>query len=169
MKAAFEQAIPRLQAAIRSQSQRKFDTQQKIRIYRRHCHLSWDQSLEKSTDVESKGKYEVVFTSLSADKLKSFPRIVELARSRQHSSPETEKTALISFTTRWTKGKDHCTPDVLSRSPVAKEELENNVHAIVINSSRTTLEDDKDDTMNHLRDPTLDYEQWISLTTTTKH
>ena len=29
--------------------------------------LSWDQSLEKLTDVESQGKYEVVFIHLSAE------------------------------------------------------------------------------------------------------
>ena len=83
-----------------------------------------------------------------------------------------EKTALFSFTTRWMKGKYHCIPDALSRAPVsdplpedqeAEEELEHHVHAITINSSRMTLEDDIDDTMNHLRDPTLDHLRAVAL------
>ena len=83
-----------------------------------------------------------------------------------------EKTALFSFTTRWTKGKDHCIPNALSRAPVsdplpedqeAEEELEHHVHAITINSSRMTLEDDIDDTRNHLRDPTLDHLRAVAL------
>ena len=83
-----------------------------------------------------------------------------------------QKTALFSFTTRWTKGKDHCIPDSLSRAPVsdplpedqeAEEELEHHVHAITINSSRRTLEDDKDDTRNHIRDPTLDHIRAVDL------
>ena len=83
-----------------------------------------------------------------------------------------EKTALFSFTTRWTKGKDHCIPDALSRAPVsdplpedqeAEEELEHHVHAITINASRMTLEEDIDDTRNHLRDPTLDHLRAVAL------
>ena len=63
-------------------------------------------------------------------------------------------------------------PDALSRAPVsdplaeyreAEEELEHHVHAITINSSRMTLEDDKDDTRNHLRDSTLDRLRTVAL------
>ena len=93
---------------------------------------------------------------------------VDNTRLQRHK----EKTALFSFTTRWTKGKDHCIPDALSRAPVsdplpedqeAEEELEHHVHAITINSSRMTLEDDIDDTRNHLRDPTLDHLRAVAL------
>ena len=85
-KAAFERAIPGLQAAIRSQRQRKFDTLTGRSTYvftgGNAIGLSWDQSLEKLIDVESKGKDEDVFTPLSADKLKSFPHIVDMCHRK---------------------------------------------------------------------------------------
>ena len=83
-----------------------------------------------------------------------------------------EKTSLFSFTTRWTKGKDHYIPDALSRAPVsdpspdeqeAEEEVEHHVHAIVINSSRMAMDNDQDGDRDHLRDPILDRLQAIAL------
>ena len=75
-----------------------------------------------------------------------------------------EKTSLFSFTTRWTKDKDHCISDALSRAPVsdpsrddqeAEEEVEHHVHAVTINSSRMVHEDDQEDQQEHLCDPIL--------------
>ena len=53
--------------------------------------------------------------------------------------------------------------DPLPEDQEAEEELEHHVHAITINSSRMTLEDDIDDTRNHLRDPTLDHLRAVAL------
>ena len=73
-----------------------------------------------------------------------------------------EKTSLFTFTTRWTKGKDHCIPDALSRAPVsdpspddqeAEEEVERHVSAVTRNSSRLAVKGDQED---HLRDPMIE-------------
>ena len=65
-----------------------------------------------------------------------------------------EKTPLFTFTTRWTSGKDHCIPDALSRAPVS--DVEHHVNAITTNASRLALDDNQDDTDDHLRDPMID-------------
>ena len=76
-----------------------------------------------------------------------------------------EKTSLFTFTTRWTSGKDHCIPDALSRAPVsdpspedqeAEEDVEHHVNAITTNASRVALDDNQDETDDHLRDPMID-------------
>ena len=73
-----------------------------------------------------------------------------------------EKTSLFTFTTRWTKGKDHCIPDALSRAPVsdpspddqeAEEEVERHVSAVTRNSSRLAVKGDQED---YLRDPMIE-------------